>query len=113
MHPQLLLSGKQEGLERGSISSSVLSRAQLLAAPWTIAQAPLSMEFSRQESWSEMPLPTPGDLPNLGSLVSPAPAEFFTTSANWEAPQLFKMYHFSILEFTSVQFSWSVVSNSL
>ena len=35
--------------------------------PWTVAcQAHLSMEFSRQEYWSELPLPTPGDLPNPG-----------------------------------------------
>ena len=38
-------------------------------------QAPLSVEFSRQEYWSGLPLPLPGDLPNLGikpsSLVSP------------------------------------------
>ena len=36
-----------------------LSRAQLLATPWTAAyQAPLSMGFSRQEYWSGVPLPT-------------------------------------------------------
>ena len=36
-------------------------------APWTLAgQAPLSMEFSRQEYWSGLPFPSPGDLPNLG-----------------------------------------------
>ena len=49
---------------------------------WTAArQAPLSMEFSRQEYYSELPFPGPRDLPNLGSkLVSPAPAGgFFTT----------------------------------
>ena len=35
--------------------------------PWTVAyQAPRSMEFSRQEYWSGMPLPSPGDLPNPG-----------------------------------------------
>ena len=35
------------------------------ATPWTIAhQAPLSMEFSRQEYWSRLPFPTPGDLPS-------------------------------------------------
>ena len=35
--------------------------------PQTIArQAPLSMEFSRQEYWSGLPFPSPGDLPNLG-----------------------------------------------
>ena len=36
-------------------------------APWTVAcQAPLSMEFSRQEYWSGLPFPTPGDLPDPG-----------------------------------------------
>ena len=36
-------------------------------------QAPLSMEFSRQEYWSELPFPPPGGLPNLGiKLWSPA-----------------------------------------
>ena len=45
-----------------------LSRARLLAMPWTAAyQAPLSMGFSRQEYWSEVPLPSPKRLalPNL------------------------------------------------
>ena len=37
-----------------------LSRVQLLATPWTAAhQAPLSMECSRQEYWSGVPLPSP------------------------------------------------------
>ena len=55
-------------------------------APWTVArQAPLSMEFSRQEYWSGLPFPPPGDLPHPGiepaSLVSPAfAARFFTIS---------------------------------
>ena len=43
----------------------VLSRVWLFATPWTVAhQAPLSMEFSRQEYWSGLPCPPPGDLPN-------------------------------------------------
>ena len=38
-----------------------------LATPWTVAcQAPLSMGFSRQEHWSGLPFPSPGDLPNPG-----------------------------------------------
>ena len=38
---------------------------QLFATPWTIAhQAPLSLRFSRQEYWSELPRPPPGDLPD-------------------------------------------------
>ena len=37
------------------------------ATPWTVArQAPLSMEFSRQEFWSGLPFPSPGDLPDPG-----------------------------------------------
>ena len=44
-----------------------LSRVQLFATPWTIAcQAPPSMGFSRQEYWSGLPSPSPGDLPNPG-----------------------------------------------
>ena len=65
----------------------VLSRVQLFAAPWTAAcQAPLSMKFSRQEHWSGLPLPPPGDLSKPGikpkSLVSSTLAgRFFITSA--------------------------------
>ena len=44
-----------------------LSHVRLLATPWTVArQAPLSMGFSRQEYWSGLPFPSPGDLPNPG-----------------------------------------------
>ena len=44
-----------------------LSRVRLFAAPWTVAyQAPPSMGFSRQEYWSGLPFPSPGDLPNSG-----------------------------------------------
>ena len=45
----------------------LLSLVQLFAAPQTVArQAPLSMEFSRQKYWSELPLPPAGDLPDPG-----------------------------------------------
>ena len=44
-----------------------LSRVQLFATPQTVAhQALLSMEFSRQEYWSGLPFPPPGDLPDPG-----------------------------------------------
>ena len=43
----------------------VLSHVQLFATLWTVAlQAPLSMGFPRQEYWSELPFPPPGDLSN-------------------------------------------------
>ena len=46
----------------------LLSRVQLFAIPWTVAyQAPPSMRFSKQEYWSGLPFPSPGDLPNPGS----------------------------------------------
>ena len=56
---------------------SHFSHVQLFATPWTVArQAPLSMGFSRQEPWSGLPFPSPGDLPDPGiellSTVSPA-----------------------------------------
>ena len=68
---------------------------QLSTTSWTIAHhTPLSMEFSRQEYWNELPFEFPGfltprNLPNPGikptSLASPALAGgFFTTSATWD-----------------------------
>ena len=46
---------------------NVLSHVWLFATPWTVAhQAPLSMEFSRQEYWSGLPFSSPGDLPDPG-----------------------------------------------
>ena len=46
---------------------SHFSHVRLSATPWTVAhQAPLSMGFSRQEDWSGLPCPSPGDLPNPG-----------------------------------------------
>ena len=63
------------------------SRVQLYVTVWTVAcQAPLSMEFSRQEHWSVLPCLPPGNLPNPGikpvSLMSPALAgKLFTTRA--------------------------------
>ena len=62
--------------------------------PWTVAgQAPLPMEFSREEYWSGLPCPPLGDLSNPetepGSPMSPALAgRFFTISVTWEALEL-------------------------
>ena len=61
----------------------LLSHVQLFVTPWTVAhQVPLSMEFSRQDYWSGLPFPSPGDLPNPGiEPASPAWAGgFFDTS---------------------------------
>ena len=70
---------------RARITLYVLRRSVVsdsFVKPWTVAhQAHLSMGFSRQEYWSGLPFPPPGDLPNPGmELVSPALAGgFFTT----------------------------------
>ena len=66
------------------------SRATLCDPMDCACQAPLFMEFSRQEYWRELPFPTPGDLPDPGieptSLTCPAlAAGLFTNSATWEA----------------------------
>ena len=46
---------------------SCFSRVPLFAIPWTVAhQAPLSVGISRQEYWSGLPFPSPGDLPDPG-----------------------------------------------
>jgi len=47
--------------------AKLLSHVRLFATPWTVAyQASQSMECSRQEYWSGLPFPSPGDLPNPG-----------------------------------------------
>ena len=72
---------------------SRFSRVRLFATPWTVAcQAPLFMGFSRQEYWSRLPCPPPGDLPDPGTEPSSLKphalaARFSTTSAAWEAPR--------------------------
>ena len=63
---------------------SHFSRVQLFATPWTAAQqVPLSVWFSRQEYWSGVPFPPPGDLPNL-CLWSLLHLQV-SSSATWEA----------------------------
>ena len=82
-------------LQNANLKASVcmLSRfscVPLFATLWTVAQqAPLPMGFSRQEYWSGLPCPPPGDLPDPGikpsSLKSPALAGgFFTTGTTWK-----------------------------
>ena len=53
----------------------LFNHVQLFVAPWAVApwtvahQAPLSMEFSRQEYWSGLPFPSPGHLPDPGIVI--------------------------------------------
>ena len=67
---------------------SSFSCVLLFATLWTIArQAPLSMGFSRQESWSGLSCPPPGDLPDPGTeLVSPACRQIFHPLSHLRSP---------------------------
>ena len=70
---------------------SHFGHVQLFVTPWTVAhQVPLSMGFSRQEYWSGMPCPPPGDLPDRvlksASPVSPALQADSLPLSHWESP---------------------------
>ena len=71
----------------------MLSCVWLFVSPWTVAhQAPLSIEFTRQEYWSELPFATPGDLPNPG--IEPCisyTGRQIHRCATWEAQALCRL----------------------
>ena len=72
-----------------SVCCSVMSDS---ATPWTVArQAPLSTEFSRQEYWSWLPFPSPGDLP-APRIESESPASWADSLLS-EPPENPKIYH--------------------
>ena len=68
-----------------SLKVKSLSRVRLFATPWTVAyQAPPSMGFSRQEYWSGVPFPSPGDLPDPG--IKPRSPALEADALNSEPP---------------------------
>ena len=63
-----------------------LSRVRLFATLWTVAyQAPPSLGFSKQEYWSGLPFPSPGDLPNPG--IEPGSPVLQADALPSEAPE--------------------------
>ena len=64
----LALTGEKKVKRPGGSGGTVAKSCPTLATPWTAAcQAPLSMGFFRQVSWSGLPFPSPGDLPGPGT----------------------------------------------
>ena len=73
------------------LHACMLNHVQVFAIPWAAAhQAPLSLEFFRQEYWNGLPFPTPEDFPNPGiepgSLASPALAGGFFIMCHQGSP---------------------------
>ena len=67
------------------VKVKLLSHVQLFETPWTVAyQAPPSMGFSRQEYWSGLPFPSPGDLPDPG--IEPRSPALQTDTLTSEPP---------------------------
>ena len=63
-----------------------LSRVQLFVTPWTVAYEALpSMGFSRQEYWSGLPFPSPGDLPDTG--IEPRSPTLWADALTSEPPE--------------------------
>ena len=75
------------------------------ATPWAVArQTPLSVEFSRQEYWTELPFPSPGDLPDPGikltSLMSPALQADLKSELSWKPLHFLKKITYGNLKQT-------------
>ena len=72
------------------VCAQSFSQVRLFVIPWTIAcQAPMSMGFSRQECWSGLPFPPPGDLPAPGiEPTSPALQEDSLLLSHQESPYI-------------------------
>ena len=91
----------------------VLSCIWLFVTPWTVAsQTPLSMEVSRQEYWSGLPFPSPGNLPDPGikpaSPASPALAGGFFTTAPPGKPLTY-----TEIVLSTILWSWYLVKSGL
>ena len=87
-------------------TAQLLSHVQLFVTPWVVAhQAPLFMGFSRQECWSRLPCPPPGDLPDLG--IEPTSPELQVDSLLLSPPgkpiYVCVCAHIFIVDFTHIK----------
>ena len=90
-----------------------LSRVRLFATPWIVAyQAPPSMGFSRQEYWSGLPFPSPGDLPDPG--IEPWSPTFQADTLTSEPPgKSFTCQTYTFTMYTKDLFGSKVLLNSV
>ena len=80
------LPGPETGLLSNTQKWKLFSHVWFIATPWTVThQAPLSMEFSRQEYWSGLPFPSPVDLPDPG--IKPRSPALQADSLSSEPPE--------------------------
>ena len=86
LHSDLLPSSLlKESLVCACVRTEAISPVRLSVTPWTVDRhAPLSIGFSRQEYWSGLPCPPPGDLPNSG--IKPRSPAFQADSLPSEPP---------------------------
>ena len=82
------------------------------ATPWPVAcQAPLSMEFSRQEYWNGLPFPFPGDLPNPGIEPGLLHCRWILYQLNHkESPRILEWVAYPFPRRSSLPRSWTRVS---
>ena len=82
-----------------------LSHVRFFATLWTVAhQAPLFMGFSRQEYWSGLPFPSPGDLPSTG--VQPGPPALQTDTLLSEPPGINASFSWSSTTLSTMWETW-------
>ena len=113
------------------VCAQLLSRVWLFVTPWTVTlQAPLSMGFSRQENWSELPFPSPGDLPYPGSepgspalqadsLLSESPGKHMTQKFSFGyipkviESRVSKPYLYTHVHSSFIHYSWNTEANQV
>ena len=89
-----------------------LSHVQLFATPWTLAyQAPPSMGFSRQEYWSGLPSPYPGDLTDPG--IEPRSPALWVGALPSEPPRKFPLSKVSQRQISyNIIYMWNLESDT-
>ena len=93
------------------VSVKLLSRVRLFATPWTVAYqvAPPSMGFSRQEYWSGLPFPSPGNLPDPGFKPgSPAFQAYSLTSELAPMISLIYLHLIGVTQWFLINFIYNV-----